>query len=39
MYSVAVTFIRNTDIFEVDLKKASLTCADYLKYFYYCGVW
>ena len=39
VYDVAVRFIRQNEIFEMDVKSTSIQSIDFLKYFYYAGIW
>lgn len=39
VYDVAVDFLRAHDILEVDLKSAALSGSDFLRFFYYAGIW
>ena len=39
MYSYAVDFLRCLDIFEINSTDTNLKCEDFLKFFYYSGIW
>lgn len=39
VYDVAVDFLRTHDILEIDMKNAAVSGSDFLKYFYYAGIW
>ena len=39
VYDVAVDFLRTHDILEIDMKNAPVSGSDFLKYFYYAGIW
>lgn len=39
LYGVAVRFINNQEMIEVEPEKTNVSIEDVLRYFYYSGIW